>query len=127
MIVDLVKLRVVDLGYSEGGLTRELIGTKQDKDLFGNDAPYSGGAASAQGLLLCPAVVAPEVAIQLGDELTNETIIFAMVPIPDELGIPRIFSLSSDSSGKKFDAFVAPPTKLWDAHAVFIFAKSIRA
>ena len=43
MEINTVRLRVADLGFPEGALTREIIGSERDRDLFGNSAPYTGG------------------------------------------------------------------------------------
>jgi hypothetical protein len=54
-----VRLRVVDLGFPEGALTREIIGTDEDTDLFGKGAPFAGGRYRQLGLELCPPDVGP--------------------------------------------------------------------
>ena len=50
MKIDTVRLRVGDLGLPEGALTREIIGSERDRDLFGNSAPFTGGRGNQLGL-----------------------------------------------------------------------------
>ena len=54
-----MRLRVADLGFPDGALTRELTGTEQDRDVFGNPAPFTGGRGKQMDLELCSPDVGP--------------------------------------------------------------------
>lgn len=47
MKVNMVRLRVADLGFPGGATTREIIGTDRDTDQHGNSAPFTGGRGPA--------------------------------------------------------------------------------
>ena len=54
MNLETVRLRVADLGFADGALTREIIGSDRDRDIFGHPAPFTGGRYKHLGLELCP-------------------------------------------------------------------------
>jgi len=65
MEVKTVVLSIADLGFAEGALTREIIGSDEDRDLFGNAAPFTGGRGNRLGLELCPPDLGPHLCLQI--------------------------------------------------------------
>jgi len=59
-----VRLRVADLGFPEGAITREIIGSERDRDLFGHPAPFTGGRGKQLGLKLCPPDTGPQLRLE---------------------------------------------------------------
>ncbi len=121
MQVNTVRLRVTDLGFPEGALTREIIGTEQDKDLFGNSAPFTGGTGSKLGLKLCPPELGPYLRLDYMDQPPGERLYIAMKPIISSDGEPRIFVVAHESTGKSLDACLARPGDMWMPNDVFVF------
>jgi len=125
MKVDTVAFRVVDLGFAEGALTREIIGSDRDRDLFGHSAPFTGGRANQLGLKLCPPDLAPHLRLQYNDQPRGERLYVAMKPITASDGEPRIFVLASTSDGLGLDAARARPDDKWAADDKFVFCSAI--
>jgi hypothetical protein len=119
--VDTVRLRVADLGFSSGALTREIIGSDRDRDLFGHSAPFTGGRAAQLGLLLCSADVGPELRLQYSHQPRGERVHIAMKPITTDDGEPRIFVVAHDHQGLSLDAVRARPDDRWFADDLFLF------
>lgn len=117
-----VLLRVADLGFPEGAITREIIGSEQDRDLFGHPAPFTGGRAQRLGLKLCPAEVGPQLALQYSDQPSGERLYVAMKPIPASDGEPRIFVVAhAATAGRSLDAARARPDDKWKPEDIFVF------
>jgi hypothetical protein len=127
MEIEISKLRVADLGFPEGALTREIIGSDRDQDIFGNSAPFHGGRAQQLGLELCPGAIGPELRIQYTDQPLGERIYIGMIPITASDGEPRIFVIAHDCEGKLLDAARARPDDYWGPESLFIFSLGIRS
>jgi hypothetical protein len=119
--VDTVRLRVADLGFPEGALTREIIGSERDRDLFGNSAPFTGGRGNQLGLELCPPDVGPHLRLEFTDQPSGERLYVAMKPIPASDGEPRIFVVAHDSTGLSLDAARARSDDKWAPDDIFVF------
>ncbi len=119
--VQVIQLHVADLDFPDGALTRELIGSPRDRDLFGNPAPYSRGAGQQFGLHLCPPVVGPELRLQYLDQPLGEKLQIAMRPIAASDGEPRIFVLAHRVGGLSLDATRARGDDHWGPEDLFVF------
>jgi hypothetical protein len=108
-----IRLRVADLGFPEGALTRELIGSERDRDLFGQSAPFTGGRGNQKGLELCPPDVGPQLRLDYSDQPPGECVYVAMKPITTSDGEPRIFVVAHNSDGLSLDAVRARPDDKW--------------
>jgi hypothetical protein len=122
--VDTVRLRVADLGFAEGALTREIIGSERDTDLFGNAAPFTGGRGKQLGLGLCPADLAPRLCLEYPDRPSGERQYIAMRPITASDGEPRIFVVARDSAGLSLDTARARPDDKWEPDDMFVFCSA---
>lgn len=121
MKLNTVRLRVADLGFPRGALTREIIGSEQDTDLFGHPAPFTGGRGKQLDLDLCPPEAGPELRLQYDDQPLGERVYIAMRPITASNGEPRIFVVEHRSSGLSLDAARARPDDEWAPEALFLF------
>jgi hypothetical protein len=121
MQVKTVVMSVADLGFSEGALTREIIGSDQDRDLFGHTAPFTGGRGNRLGLELCPSDLGPNLRLEYKDQPLNERLHIAMKPITSSEGEPRIFVVANDSNGLSLDAARARPDDQWAPDDKFVF------
>lgn len=121
MELQTVALRVTDLGFPEGAITREIIGSDRDRDLFGNSAPFTGGRGNQLGLKLCPPDLGPQLRLQYDNQPLNERLYIAMKPITASDGEPRIFMLAHSADGLSLDAARARPDDQWDADDKFVF------
>jgi hypothetical protein len=119
-----VRLRVADLGFPEGALTREIIGSDEDRDLFGHLAPYTGGRYREMGLDLCSAEVGPCLRLEYADQPQGERLHIAMKPIEDNTGEPRIFVVEHNSEGLSLDATRARHDDEWSADDLFVFCQA---
>ncbi|MFZ2959434.1 MAG: hypothetical protein WA705_21310 [Candidatus Ozemobacteraceae bacterium] len=116
-----VRLRVADLGFATGALTREIMGSVEDRDLFGHPAPFTGGRCTQLGLDLCPPKLGPELRLQYSEQPVGERIYIAMKPITASDGEPRIFVVEHNSHGMSLDAVRARPGHEWPPDAIFVF------
>ncbi len=116
-----VRLRVAELGFPAGALTREIIGSDQDRDLFGHPAPYTGGRIVQLGLDLCPPEVGPQLRLQYDDQPRGERVFIGMRPIISSDGEPRLFVVEHGQEGLSLDAARARPTGAWAADDLFVF------
>lgn len=116
-----VRLQVADLGFPDGALTREIIGSERDRDLFGHPAPFTGGRGNRLDLGLCPPQVGPELRLQYDDQPLGKRVYIAMKPITASDGEPRIFVLGCSSNGLSLDAARARPDDHWPPEALFVF------
>ncbi len=121
MQVHTVRLRVVDLGFPEGGLTREIIGANEDRDLFGQLAPFSGGRYRQLGLELCPPDVGPNLRLDYTDQPQGERLCIAMKPILASDGEPRIFVVEHTAEGLSLNAARARQDDRWSPDDLFVF------
>lgn len=122
MQVNTVLLSVADLGFLDGALTREIIGSDHDRDLFGNSAPFTGGRGKQLGLELCPAEVGPHLRLEYIDQPSGERLYVAMKPIAASDGEPRIFVIAHDAAGLSLDAARARPDDRWTPNDKFLFS-----
>jgi hypothetical protein len=120
MKVNLVILRVADLGFPEGATTREIIGTDEDADEHGIAAPFTGGRASQLGLALCLPEVGPNYRLRYKEQPLDERLYVAMKPITGPDGQPRIFVLSN-VVGLSLDAILARPDDEWQPDDKLLF------
>ena len=125
--IETARLRVVDFDFPEGALTREILGSERDRDLFGNPAPYKGGRARALGLELCPPSFGLELRLQYMDQPVGEKLHVAMKPITSSDGEPRIFVVAHSDKGLSLDAARARPDDHWDAEDMFVFSLGTRS
>lgn len=116
-----VRLQVADLGYPEGALTREIIGSVRDRDLFGKSAPFTGGRGSQLGLKLCPPDAGSHLRLEYTDQPSGERLYIAMKPITASDGEPRIFVVAHDSAGLSLDATRARSDDRWAPDDTFVF------
>ena len=116
-----VRLRVADLGFPDGALTRELIGTEQDRDVFGNPAPFTGGRGKQLDLELCSPDVGPALRLEYSDQPLGERLHIAMKPIRSSDGEPRIFVVLHGANGLELGAARARPADEWAASDLFVF------
>jgi len=122
MILRVVLLSVSSLGFPEGALTREVIGSEHDQDLFGNAAPFTGGKGHQLGLTLCPPDVGPQYRLDYRDQPVNERLYVAMKPIISSDGEPRVFVIAHNAEGLSLDAARARPDDRWAPDDKFLFA-----
>ncbi|MDE3244272.1 MAG: hypothetical protein KGO52_16325 [Nitrospirota bacterium] len=123
MKLSTVRLRVADLGFADGALTREIIGSERDRDLFGHLAPFTGGRSNQLGLELCSPEVGPEFRLQYDNQPLGERVYIAMKPITASDGEPRIFVVEHNSNGLSLDATRARPDDEWSPEAIFLFCR----
>jgi hypothetical protein len=123
MEVKTVILRVMDLGFPDGAITREIIGSDRDKDLFGNSVPFTGGRGNRLGLELCPADLGPHLRLEYKDQPLNERLYVAMKPITASDGEPRIFVVANNADGLSLDAVRARPDDQWAPDDKFVFCE----
>ena len=121
MEVKTVVVCVAELGFAEGALTREIIGSDQDRDLFGNAAPFTGGRGNRLGLELCPPDLGPNLRLEYEDQPLGERLYIAMKPINSSDGEPRIFAVANNADGLSLDAARARPDDAWAADDKFVF------
>ena len=121
MKLNTVRLRVVDLGFATGALTREIMGSVEDRDVFGHAAPFTGGRCTQLGLDLCPPQVGPELRLQYSEQPLGERVFVAMKPINASDGEPRIFVIEHNANGMSLDAVRARPGDEWPPDAIFVF------
>jgi hypothetical protein len=114
-------LRVADLGFPEGALTREIVGSDSDRDLFGHPAPFTGGKRRELGLELCPPNLAPHLCLEYADQPAGERLHVAMKPITSSDGEPRIFVVAHGANGLSLDAVRAKSDDHWAPDDVFVF------
>lgn len=120
-----VILSVADLGFPEGALTRELLGSAQDQDLLGQPAPFTGGIGRQLGLELCMPDVGPALRLQYEDQPLGERIYVAMAPITTPDGDPRVFVIVNGPDGLSLDAERARPADHWAPSDRFAFCRAI--
>jgi hypothetical protein len=121
MEVKTVRLRVTDLGFADGALTSEIIGSQDDRDLFGYLAPFTGGRGAELGLELCPSDLGPHLRLQYTDQPMGETMYVAMKPITTLDGEPRIFVVAHNTGGLSLDAVRARHDDRWAPDDIFVF------
>lgn len=102
--IDLISLKVGDLGFTSYPTTTEL---------------YQ--KASELGLELCPPAVAPEYLMQNPNLGLYEWRYVAMEQITDSDGSPRVFRLERDGGGLELSMDWAVPTNEWDLDRRLVF------
>jgi hypothetical protein len=112
---------VADLGFPEGALTREIIGSERDRDLFGNAAPFTGGRGKQLGLELCRPDAGPYLRLEYTDQPSGESLYVAMKPITSSDGEPRVFVVAHNSAGLSLDAARARADDKWAPDDTFVF------
>lgn len=114
------------MGFPDGAVTREILGSERDQDLWGHPAPFTSGRAGELGLDLCPPQTGPDLRLQYDDQPLGERIYVAMKPIPSSDGEPRIFVVEHCSNGTSLDAARARPDDEWPSDAIFVFCLPCR-
>ncbi|MCR4316003.1 MAG: hypothetical protein NUW37_06590 [Planctomycetes bacterium] len=104
MNVDIIVLRVADLGFPHGATTAEII-----------------DSASKLGLELCPPQLGPEYRLKYKEQPLGEKLHIAMKPITSADGEPRIFVLARNSEGLSLDGALARPDTEWNHWDKFMF------
>jgi hypothetical protein len=122
-----VRLRVADLGFPEGALTREIIGTDEDRNLFGQAAPFTGGRYRQLGLELCPPDLGPHLRLEYADQPRGERVYLAMKPITTSDGGPRIFVVEHTAEGLSLNAARARHDDQWSSGDLFVFCVADKA
>ncbi|OGN00615.1 MAG: hypothetical protein A3B91_02260 [Candidatus Yanofskybacteria bacterium RIFCSPHIGHO2_02_FULL_41_29] len=102
--LELVRLTVKDLGFSNSATTQEIF----DK-------------AKTLGLDLCPAEVGPNLRLQYENQPLGEWVYVAMKPITDSGGNPRVFNLVRDVDGLWLHGYWANPDSRWRPGSEFVF------
>lgn len=126
MQIRTIRLRVIDLGLPEGALTREIIGTDEDRDLFGQVAPFTGGRCRQLGLELCPPDVGPQLRLDYADQPEGEHVYIAMKPITASDGEPRIFVVEHTAEGVSLGAARARQDDWWSPDDLFVFCVAVQ-
>ena len=121
MQVRTVRLRVIDLGFPQGALTREIIGTDEDRNLFGHVAPFTGGRYRQMGLELCPPDLGPCLRTDYPDQPRGERLYIAMKPIATSDGEPRIFIVEHTAEGLSLSTAPARHDDHWSPDDLFVF------
>ena len=121
MDIEIIVLKLSDLGFPDGATTREIIGTEGDTDSFGHSAPFTAGKVQQMGLCLCLAEVGPQFRLQYEDQPLHERLYVAMKPIATSDGEPRIFVLAHKDDGLSLDAIPARAYDYWDPNDKFVF------
>ena len=102
--MNLVKLKVGDLGFDSYSTTNELY-----------------ARAEEIGLELCPAEVGPYLRLQDTDQPRDDWYNIAMKQIADRSGNPAVFSLNSLDGGLWLRSSWARPVTLWHSDFEFVF------
>jgi hypothetical protein len=102
--ITLVRLKVRDLGFTNGATTQEIY----DK-------------AKQLGLDLCPAEIGPNLRLQYIDQPLGEWFFVAMEQIRDRGGFPNVFNLERDGDGLWLFDIWANPGYRWNPVDEFAF------
>ena len=102
--IDLVRLKVRDLGFSEGATTDQIYARAQEL-----------------GLELCPAEVGPHQRLKDLDQPMGEWYRIAMKQIADRNGDPFVFGLERDEFGLWLDGYWSNPTDHWGSDSKVVF------
>lgn len=102
--IDLVRLKVSDLGFARNPTTNELY-----------------AKAAEFGLELCPAEVGPYQRLQDANQPFNEWYFIAMKQIADRRGLPGAFSLGRDADGLWLGSRWADPARRWGLGGRLVF------
>ena len=105
--LDLVELRVGDLGFLGGATTQDIY--------------YR---ARKLGLQLCPAEVGPHYRLTHLDQTLNAWKYIAMEPITGSDGGPGVFRVGRSADGLWLGDYWAYPGIRWDAGGRFVFFRS---
>lgn len=102
--VDLIRIKVADLGFTEYPTTDQLY-----------------VKAAELGLELCPAEVGPHQRLLDANRPLNEWYYVAMKQIPDRGGYPLVFRLGQGGGGPWLGGDVALPANEWNLGHQFVF------
>ncbi len=102
--LDLIRLSVKDLGFSQGATTSQIY--KRAEEL---------------GLELCPAEAGPHYRLQYTDQPMDEWVAIGMKQIADFTGNPYVFRVECLASGAWLDDDWANPEGGWDPELRFLF------
>lgn len=103
--IELVRLKVKDLGFPRGATTQEIY--QKAKDL---------------GLALCPPEVGPQLRLQYEDQPLGEYIFIAMKQITASDGLPHVFELARRGGGLWLNGLWTTSDNRWYPDAGFVFS-----
>lgn len=117
---------VGDLGFPDGAMTAEVIGTEHDRDEEGHIVPFSRGRWVVLGLQLCSMEEALTYTSEYTDQTVGERLRVAMRPVVGSDGEPGVLVLESRSDGLSLDGARARPDDHWPAtdRVLFVVAAS---
>lgn len=102
--IDLVRLRVSDLGFPSGATTKELF-----------------ERARAFGLELCPPEMGPHYRLLHTEQSLGDWCYVGMDPITHSDGRPRVFNVGRDEDGLWLNDRWAEPDRRWNPRYSFLF------
>ncbi|MBM2820244.1 MAG: hypothetical protein HW405_4 [Candidatus Berkelbacteria bacterium] len=102
--IDLVRVKVRDLGFTSGATTDQIY-----------------ARAAELGLDLCPAEVGPHQRLKDVDQPMGDYYRIAMKQITGRYGRPKVFYLNRYADGLWLHDYIANPTRKWDPDLVFVF------
>lgn len=102
--VNLVRLKVIDLGFDISATTDQLY-----------------GRAKKIGLELCPAEIGPWYRLQTPDQPTGQYVYVGMPPIADADTKPRVFYAGHDHGSRSLGGGLAYPDAKWSSGSRFLF------
>ena len=102
--IELIRLKVRDLGFKSGATTDEIY-----------------RKAEELGLELCPAEVGPNLRLQYVDQPLGEWFYIAMIHISGRGDYPDVFGLGCDGGGPWLGGSWADPANRWDPDNEFVF------
>jgi len=103
--ISFVRLKVADLGFTQGPTTKELF-----------------ARAKAQGFDLCEAEDGPHLRLSLIDQPRGDWFWVAMEPILDSVGVPYVFGVERNVGDERWlDASYASPSGRWYLEGPIVF------
>jgi len=102
--IDLVRLTIGDLGFTDNPTTDQLYQKAQEL-----------------GLELCPPEVGPELRLKYQDQPLYEFTYIGMKQIADSGGRPSVFSLARNDAGFRLGSYWANPGNHWALDMEFVF------
>ena len=111
--LDLICLRVRDLGFTEDPTTREIMGASDDVDDEGRPAPFTRGRITQFGFALCPPETGPYQRLSHVDQPMNDRYRIGMEPTAASDGVLGVFRLARCEDGGWLDSDWASPDGQW--------------
>ncbi|MBX4200170.1 hypothetical protein KW790_01800 [Candidatus Parcubacteria bacterium] len=104
--LDLVVVRVLDLGFKDGAYSQVIITKALDL-----------------GLQLCPAEVGPALRLEYRDQPKGEWLVIGMEPITGSDGHPYVFHVAHDHDERWLHGSHGYPVNFWHADYRFVFVR----